>query len=82
MTVFVKHAVKTAKGKIYAPGKWDCSKAAYEVPVEQRTDYMVYVLCSSYDGHVRGGIRKTWRVHKDGLTLEQSKAILAKKAAA
>ena len=65
-TVYSSQAVKSAKGAIYAPGK-------------SLTGYAVYKLCENYDGRVRGGIRKTWRLVADGLTLEETKALMEKR---
>ena len=58
--VFTKQARKSKKGVIFAPGK-------------NEYGYMLFKLCENYDGQIRGGIRKTWRVCKDKLTLEQAK---------
>lgn len=70
-TVYTKQARKNAKGTIFAPGK------------DERTGkYFIFTLCENYDGRVRGGIRKTWRVVKNsetGLTLEAAKALFEKK---
>lgn len=71
MTVYTKQARKSIKGKIFAPGK------------DERTGaYLIFTLCENYDGQVRGGIRKSWRVVKGsekGLTLDEAKALFEKK---
>jgi len=66
MTIYTSQACKSAKGVIYAPGK-------------SNTGYTVYKLCENYDGRVRGGTRKTWRVVADGLSLEETKALMEKR---
>lgn len=58
--VYNKSAIKAKNGKIYAPGKSD-------------TGYILYVLCENYSGRARGGIAKTWRAAKTGLTLDELK---------
>jgi len=65
-TVYTKQAAKSSKGVIYAPGK-------------SATGYTVYKLCENYDGRIRGAVRKTWRVVADGLTLEETKALMEKR---
>ena len=65
-TVYTNRAAKSAKGVIYAPGK-------------SITGYTVYKLCENYDGQVRGGMRKTWRVVADNLSLEETKALMEKR---
>lgn len=66
MTIYTNQAHKSAKGVIFAPGK-------------SGKGYMVYKLCENYDGRVRGGMRKTWRVVADGLSLEETKALMEKR---
>ena len=75
--IFTKHAVKSQSGTIWAPGKADIAQDGYF----DRADYQIWRLCENYDGKVRGGIRKTWRLSKDNLSLDQAKALLAKKSA-
>ena len=41
--------------------------------------YMVYKLCSNYDGKVRGGIRHSWGLVQKGMTLNEAKALLNKR---
>ena len=53
-------------GRIYAPGKTE-------------KGYAVFVISENYCGHVRGGIRKSWCVVQDGMTLDASKALLNKR---
>ena len=65
-TIYTKQACKSAKGVVYAPGK-------------SAKGYVVYKLCENYDGRVRGGMRKTWRVVADGLSLEETKALMEKR---
>lgn len=37
--------------------------------LEKETDlHAVYKLCENYDSNCKGGIRKTWRIVKDGLS--------------
>jgi hypothetical protein len=67
--IYTKQAIKSKSGKTYAPGK-DKTKGAY----------LIFVLCENYDGKVRGGIRKSWRLYKDSLTLDQAKAELSRLA--
>jgi hypothetical protein len=69
-TVFVSHAIKTTKGHVFAPGKCEITGT-----------YSIWKLCANYDSNVRGGLRKTWRYVQKGLTLEQAKDMLNKKAA-
>ena len=73
--IFTKQARRNAKGTVFAPGKADISQAGYF----DRADYQVWKLCHNYDGQVRGGIRKTWRVCATDLTLDAAKAMLAKR---
>jgi hypothetical protein len=65
-TVYVKQAYKSAKGAVFAPGK-------------SAKGYVVYKLCENYDGNIRGGVRKSWRVVANGLTLEEAKALMEKR---
>ena len=65
MTVYTNQAHKSAKGVVFAPGK-------------SAKGYMVYKLCTNYDGNVRGSARKTWRYVADGLTLDEAKALMEK----
>ena len=65
-TVYTSQAQHSAKGAVYAPGK-------------SLNGYAVYKLCENYDGRVRGGMRKTWRVVADGMTLEETKALMEKR---
>lgn len=69
--IFTNQAKQNPKSKnIFAPGKNETGR------------YFIFRLCSNYDGSVRGGIRKTWRVasgSEGGLTLEAAKALLEKK---
>ncbi len=65
-TVYVNQAHKSAKGKVFAPGK-------------SAKGYMVFALCENYNGNVRGGKSKTWRSVADGLTLEEAKALMEKR---
>jgi hypothetical protein len=69
-TVFTNRAVKTTKGQVFAPGKCEVTGS-----------YSVWKLCANYDSNVRGGSRKTWRYVEKGLTLDQAKDLLNKKAA-
>lgn len=71
MQVFTNKAVKTSKGTIFAPGKCQITGK-----------YAIFKLCENYAGHVRGGIAKTWRYTAKDLSLDEAKALLAKKAAA
>lgn len=73
--IFTKQARKNAKGVWFAPGKADVAKEGYF----ERADYLIYKLCENYDGQVRGGIRKTWRVVAQNLTLDEAKTLLEKK---
>lgn len=70
-TVYTKQAKQNPKSKdIFAPGRH----------VDGR--YFVFKLCSNYNGQVRGGISKTWRVVKGsekGLTLDEAKALMSKR---
>lgn len=75
--IFTKQARKSKTGAIFAPGKADLSETGYF----DRADYAVYKLCENYDGQVRGGIRKTWRVVAKNLTLDEAKALLERRAA-
>lgn len=67
--IFTKQAKRSTKGAIYAPGR----VAPYS------GSYSIYKLCENYDGMVRGGIRKTWRVVASGLSLGDAKALFEKK---
>lgn len=73
--IFIKQARKNDKGIIFAPGKADVSHKGYF----DRADYQVFKLCENYDGKVRGGISKTWRVVAKDLSLEEAKELLKKK---
>lgn len=75
--IFIKQARKAKNGTVYAPGKADISPVGYF----ERADYAIYKLCSNYDGKVRGGVRKTWRVVAKGLSLDQAKALLERRVA-
>ena len=41
--------------------------------------FEVLKLCENYDGKVQGGIRKTWRVVKAGMTEIEAKTLLERK---
>lgn len=43
--------------------------------------YGVWAESSNYDGRIPGGIRKSWRYCKLGLTLEEAEALFARKIA-
>lgn len=66
-TVYTKQAQKNANGVIFAPGR-----------DEKTGRYFIFQLCENYDGRVRGGSRKTWRVvpstAKKARTVEEAKA--------
>lgn len=64
--VYTKHARRSKKGIIYAPGR-------------NSRGYMLFKLCENYDGQVRGGIRKTWRYVADQMTLEEVKELFEKR---
>lgn len=76
--IFTKQARKNSKGDIFAPGKADVSQDGYF----DRCDFQVWKLCENYDGRVRGGISKTWRVVAKDLNLEAAKTLLSKKVGA
>lgn len=76
MHIFKTKAVTNSKGIKFAPAKADIRQAGYS----DRKDYAVYKLCANYAGHVRGGIAYTWRLVAKDLSLEECKALLAKRA--
>ncbi|AGR48028.1 hypothetical protein PHIM7_306 [Sinorhizobium phage phiM7] len=62
---FYKQTVrKNAKNTFYAFGREDKLDG---MPTAQG-GYKIYKLCENYDGTVRGGIRKTWRVQRENLS--------------
>lgn len=65
--IFLNQVKQNPKTKAkFAPGKDD-------------KGYKVYKMCANYDGQVRGGIRHTWRLVADKMTLDEAKALLEKK---
>ena len=60
-----------AKGQTFSLGR---DKAA--------GTFGVYKLCENYDGKVRGGIRKTWRVVASGLEYAAARNIFDRKIGA
>lgn len=78
MKIFTNKAVTNSKGVKFAPAKADISEKGYF----DRKDYAVYKLCANYAGHVRGGIAYTWRQVAKDLSLDECKALLAKRARA
>lgn len=67
--IYKSKRVKNDKGVYFCPGK-DLATGLY----------IVFQLCGNYDGRVRGGMAWTWRAIAEGLTLDQAKALLNKKA--
>lgn len=55
------------------------TKAKFAPGKDADGSYCVYKLCSNYDGHVRGGIRHSWRLVAKGLTLDEAKKLLEKR---
>ena len=43
--------------------------------------YGVWKLCENYNGHVRGGIKKTWRQVERNITLEAATALFNRRGA-
>ncbi len=39
----------------------------------ENNTFGVYKLCSNYDGMIRGGIRKTWRLVQKSMTEEKAR---------
>ena len=52
----------------------------YALVIDGNT-YGVYKLCSNYCGHVRGGIKKTWRYVEKNMTLEAATVLFNRRGA-
>lgn len=66
--IFINQVKQNPKTKVkFAPGR------------DVDGSYKVYKLCSNYDGKVRGGIRYSWGLVAEGLTLDEAKILLNKK---
>lgn len=54
----------------------------YAICAHRDGGFAVYVECSNYAGHVRGGIAKTWRLAEKGLDLVAAETLLARRCGA
>lgn len=57
------------------------SKGVVYALVTDGITYEVWTLCENYSRHVKGGIEKTWRYIKKGLTKEDGEALFNRRAA-
>lgn len=70
--IFTNQVKQNPKTKAkFAPGKNDRGFG--------KEGYQVWALGSHYDGKVRGGIRHSWCLVAEGLTLNEAKALLNKR---
>lgn len=75
MSIYTKTATKSKSGKIYAFGR----EKELDGQPKEKGGYAVYVVCENYAGHVRDGIRKSWRYVQLNMTYAEAVALMNKK---